>query len=171
MAETLITGPLEYRRSRWKAVAFLLLSTFFLVIGIAMVADEGSASSLGVLAFGIALTAFSAWHMKLAGEVAIVVDDAGIEDRRFRMRVGWEEIERIRQRMIFINGAMQRYVNIRIKEEAWPQVSERWPHKFQRKMARFGMRTVTLQMNLLNARPKKIATAILDRARARGIPT
>ena len=172
VAETPVTGPLEFRRSRWKAWGFLLIGLFMLVAGIAMAADVRSLASFGVVAFALALTTFFGWQARLAGEVAIIVDDDGIEDRRFRMRVRWDEIESARQVTHYSNGKIHRSVSLRIKEERWPDVSKRWPHKLQRKMARFGgMRSVSIQTNLLDARPKKVATTILERARAKGIPT
>ncbi len=169
--ETATGTATRYRRSVWKNGAFFVFALVFLVLGAAMLASERNLTSLGVFAFGLALTLFFGWQMRLVREDVLILDARGIEDTRPKIFVGWDEIERVGQRWLWIQGGTQRYVNLKIKAEHWPDVSQRWPHRFQRRMARFGGRTVTIQVSLLNARPKRIADHIIEIARARGIPT
>ena len=136
-----------------------------------MLVSQGDIGSLGVFILGALTTTFSGWQMLRIREDVLIIDEQGIRDRRLKMFVAWHELERISEWAIYTQLPPQRIMNLKIKEEYWPDVSGRLPHRFQRRMSRFAMRTVAIHVNLLNARAKRISETILDAARARGVAT
>ncbi|HYH27992.1 MAG TPA: STM3941 family protein [Actinomycetota bacterium] len=157
--------PFEVRRSRWKLILLGSFSGLLAALGVIVALDGGSPwMVLGSLGFGV-LSVFTFREASRA-RPALVIDDAGIEDTRVGLRLGWDEVEEVRLRRSWTNLAPQTWLLLRVRDLT--AVVERIPHRVGRKLgrldARLGVRTIFFVLNLLAERPARIMDEIRRRA-------